>query len=70
MGSDDIRVLLRREPFEPFRIRLTSGDSYEIRDPNSVTLGKNRVFVAFPDADGWAAFAYLHSAIVESLRAA
>ncbi len=62
--------MLRRDPFEPFRIRLTSGDSYEIRDPNAVALGKNRAFVAFSDADRWAAFPYLHIAAVESLRAA
>ncbi len=67
MSADELREILTREPFEPFRIRLTSGDAYEIRDPNSVALGRNRVFVAFPDADRWAFFGYLHVAAVESL---
>ena len=70
MNPNGIRELLRREPFEPFRIRLTGGDAYDIRDPNSVALGKSRVFVAFPDTDQWAFFAYLHIAVVESLQAA
>ena len=70
MNPDEIRELPRREPFEPFRIRLTSGDAYDIRDPNTVALGKNRVFVAFRGADKWTFFAYLRIAAVESLQAA
>jgi hypothetical protein len=67
MNPNEIRELLRREPFEPFRIRLTSGDSYEIRDPNSLALGKSRMFSAFPDSEQWAFCPYLHVAAHESL---
>lgn len=67
MNPNEIRELLRRDPFEPFRFHLTSGDTYEIRDPNSVALGQRRVFVAFPDADRQAFFPYLHIAAVETL---
>jgi hypothetical protein len=70
MNANEIRDLLRRDPFEPFRIKLTSGDSYDIRDPNAVALGKSRVFIAFPDTDTWTFFSYLHIAAVESLQAA
>ncbi len=64
MNADEIRELLRREPFEAFRFRLTSGDAYEIRDPNCVALGKRRVFVAFTDSDAQAFFPYLHIAAI------
>ena len=67
MNPDDIRELLRRDPFEPFRFHLASGHSYEIRDPYSVALGKRRVFVAFPDTDRQAFFPYPHIAAVETL---
>jgi len=67
MNPDEIRELLRRDPFEPFRIRLTSGDAYEIRDPNSVALGRDRFFMAFPDSDRWTFFSYPHVAAVESI---
>jgi hypothetical protein len=70
MNPQEIRELLRRDPFEPFRIKLTSGDGYDIRDPDSVALGKNRVFVAFTDKYGWTAFPYLHIAALESLQEA
>jgi hypothetical protein len=70
MNADEIRELLRREPFEPFRVHLTSGHAYEIRDPQSVALGARRVFVFFAERDrreGWTFFPYLHVAAVESL---
>jgi hypothetical protein len=68
MNSDEIRELLRRDPFEPFYIRLTSGDAYVVRDPQSVALGERRVFIAFPDSDRQAFFAYLHIAAIETLE--
>ena len=40
MNANELRGLLNHEPFEPFRIRLSSGDAYEVRDPNSVAVGK------------------------------
>jgi len=68
MNANEIREMLRRDPFEPFRIRLSSGDAYEIRDPNTVAIMKNRLFVAFPDGETWAFCSYLHIAAVESVR--
>ncbi len=67
MNPDEIRELLRRDPFEPFRFHLTSGHTYEIRDPNSVALGQRRVFVAFPHTDRQVFFPYPHIAAVETL---
>ncbi len=67
MNPDEIRELLRRDPFEPFRFHLTSGDTYEIREPNSVALGKRRAFIAFSDTDRQAFFPYLHIAAVETV---
>jgi len=67
MRPDEVRELLRRDPFEPFRFHLTSGDTYEVRDPNSVALGLRRVFIAFTDADRQAFFPYLLIAAVETL---
>ena len=67
MSADEIRELLRREPFEPFRFHLTSGDTYEVRDPNCVALGARRVFIAFPDSDRQAFFPYLHIAALETV---
>ena len=51
MALDDLRGLLTREPFQPFRVRLTSGDHYEIRNPLSAALMKSRLFIALPNSD-------------------
>jgi hypothetical protein len=67
MTRNEIRELVVHEPFEPFKIKLTSGDAYEVRDPNSLALGASRAFIFFPDGDQWTFFNYLHVAAVESL---
>jgi len=67
MNAAELREFLNRDPFEPFRILLTSGDRYDIIDPISVAVGKNRAFAFFTDRDAWTFFAYLHVAAVEGL---
>lgn len=67
MHREELLELLRHAPFEPFRVQLTSGGAYDIRDPNAIALGKNRMFIAFPDSDRWAFCPYLHVASIESL---
>ncbi len=48
---DTIRQLLDREPFQPFRIVLTSGDRYEVPDPHLVAILESQVFYAHPESD-------------------
>jgi hypothetical protein len=66
MATDDIRDLLRREPFVPFRVRLTSGDHYDIRDPHQTALMKSRLFIALPQSDRSIYVPYLHIAALET----
>lgn len=40
----------------------------EIRDSNSVALGKRRVFVAVPATDRLVFFPYLHIAAIETIE--
>jgi hypothetical protein len=49
MPPADLLRLLRRVPFEPFRIHLTDGTVYEIRHPELVIVGAASAVVAFPD---------------------
>ncbi len=67
MTATEISELLRREPFEPFRFHLPSGDAYDVRDPNSVALGQRLVFIADPGSDRLVFFPYLHIAAIETL---
>ncbi len=46
MRPDDVRRLLRRVPFEPFRICLLDGSAYDIRHPDQVFLAQSTLHVA------------------------
>ena len=63
----DLRELLNRRPFEPFRVCLTGGDAYEVRDPELAVMMKSRMFLALPESDGWTLVPYLHISAIESM---
>jgi hypothetical protein len=48
---ETIRELLHRDPFKPFRVVMTSGESYEVTDPDLVAIGHSHVFYCFPGSD-------------------
>ena len=65
--AKELQELLDREPFEPFRIRLSSGDTYEIRNPALTITMRSRLFIAFPGTDRWTLIPFLHITAVEAL---
>jgi len=67
MVAKELQELLDQDPFEPFRIRLSSGDVYEIRDPALTVAMRSRLFIAFPRTDRWTFIPFLHIAAVEKL---
>lgn len=52
MNPPILRDLLNRRPFDPFVVRLSSGDAYEVRHPEMAWLLKNGVYIALPAPDG------------------
>ncbi len=67
MTSDAIVEMLEREPFEPFRICLSSGESYAFTNPHTVAIMRNKVFIALPDSERSTFVSYLHIAALETL---
>jgi hypothetical protein len=70
MSAAIIKDRLSHEPFEPFRVCLSSGERYEVRHPEMALLVRNGVLIAVPDSKGvppevpvWCSF--LHIAAVE-----
>ena len=63
----DIKERLSREPFEPFRIRGSSGEVYSVTSPFLVAIMKSKIFIAAPNSDRWAELSYLHIAALESM---
>ena len=60
---------------QPFRIRLSSGDAFEVRHPENALLVRGGVYIAVPDERGelpetatWCSI--LHVAAIEPLAAA
>jgi hypothetical protein len=49
MSASAIKEQLSRQPFEPFRLRLSSGDAYEVRHPETALLLRSGLCVAVPD---------------------
>ena len=48
MRSDDVLRLVRRRPFEPFRIHLSDGTVYQIKGPEMAIVERSTVHVGVP----------------------
>jgi len=69
MNADAIREMLGREPFQPFVIHLSSGETHEVRHPECLIVGANRALVYYPNDDRFVFCALLHINAVEALQA-
>lgn len=47
MGPDEVVKFLRKQPFEPFSMRLHDGRTFEGHHPELVLVTKRSVFVAW-----------------------
>jgi hypothetical protein len=52
MDLEGLREALRRQPFQPFTIRLADGRAMAVRHPEFVAVGHRRVIVVEED-DSW-----------------
>jgi hypothetical protein len=73
MSGDTFRDILKRTPFEPFRVVMSSGESYNVVHPEMAFVTTKALILALPDsssADGerLAFCSYLHIAHIETLR--
>jgi hypothetical protein len=48
MRPEDIREFLQRRPFQPFRMTLTDGRTYEVRHPELAMTGRSAVAIGLP----------------------
>ena len=51
MRLEDIRSFLDRRPFQPFRLTLTDGRTYEVRHPELAMIGRSIVAIGVPAPD-------------------
>lgn len=45
MTHDELRDAARRQPFEPFRVILTTGATYDIRHPDLIMIGRRSAII-------------------------
>ncbi len=48
MAPDDLLVFTRRRPFQPFRIWVSDGNSYEVRHPEMCMPGYTSTIIGLP----------------------
>ncbi len=70
MNADTIREWLHRRPFEPFELRLSNGETYQVRHPEVVAVGKNRIAVVNPETDQVVHVALIHVNSIAALQSA
>lgn len=73
MTADTFREIVKRIPFEPFRVVMSSGESYSVLHPEMFFVTSKALIFALPDvshADGERLVfcSYLHLAHVETLK--
>lgn len=68
MNLEAIRELLKRKPFEPFEVRMSRGDVYQVRHPEQVLVLKTNVVIGFPETDKLAVCALLHIASLQTVQ--
>jgi len=51
MTTTTFRDLLKQQPFRPFRVVMSSGESYDVRHPEMAWVTKNDLLVGVDVAD-------------------
>jgi hypothetical protein len=73
MTLQDFRELLSQQPFKPFRLVMSSGQSYEVRHPEMAWLTRTTIFVGINAEDGvpseFKMCSLLHVTVVEPIEA-
>ena len=70
MDGDTINELLTRQPFVPFRIKLSNQEQVDVVNPSLVVVMKRDLFIADPSRDRFHLYALIHVVGIESLQAA
>ncbi len=52
MRPEDLLELLRKQPFEPFRIHLSDGVAFDVRHPDMAIVQRSKIIVAVPGPEG------------------
>jgi hypothetical protein len=51
MRQEDVLKILREQPFRPFRVYLTNGETHEVRHPELVWVTRTTMMLALPTSN-------------------
>jgi hypothetical protein len=56
MTQEELREFARRQPFEPFRVVLTTGATYDIPHPDLIMVGRRSAIIGLANDPGGTAY--------------
>ena len=70
MNSEFLREKIGRQPFQPFEVQLTNGNTHSVRHPECAWLAGSRLLIHDPNTDRLAICSLLHIAEINMLQPA
>ncbi|MFM7108188.1 MAG: hypothetical protein ACKOZU_06250 [Planctomycetaceae bacterium] len=70
MNPDTIREFVRRQPFQPFVIRMSNGEVHEVTHPECVIVFQSKIVVGYPADERTVHCGLIHVNSVEALQPA
>lgn len=52
MRPEELRDIIREQPFRPFRIFVSDGSAYDVRHPELIMVTRRSINIALPTANG------------------
>ncbi len=69
MNAEAIRQLLKAQPFEPFRIYLSNGDSFDVKHPEQAWVLSSRMMYGDPATDKYTIISLVRVNAIKMLTA-
>ena len=70
MNMETIREWIGRRPFEPFVLKLSNGEAYEVFHPENLAIGKTRIAIVYPEDDRFVHVSLIHVNSIQALQTA
>ena len=70
MNTGTILEFVNHRPFEPFVVRLSNGEKYEVRHPENIMVLKTRLVIGYPEDDRVVQVGLIHVNSIENLQTA
>lgn len=73
MTHEELQHAARRQPFQPFRIVLSTGETHDIRHPDLIMVGRRSAFIGMTNYPGGTVYDFgrliglLHIVAIEEL---